>query len=96
MHLFWLSDEAWSAIEPHLPRGKPGKPRVDDRRVISGILYVLKRDAGGAIARLSTDHRRRFITATIDGQPGDFGKSSLPRWPQPGRCLKNYPSIAPM
>jgi transposase len=37
-HLFWLSDDAWAAIEPHLPQGKPGKPRVDDRRVISGIL----------------------------------------------------------
>jgi len=31
-HLLWLSDDAWAAIEPHLPRGKPGKPRVDDRR----------------------------------------------------------------
>lgn len=41
-HLFWLSDEAWAAIDPHLPHGKPGKPRVDDRRVISGILHVLK------------------------------------------------------
>ena len=40
--LFWLSDEAWTLIEPHLPRGKPGKPRVDDRRVISGILHVLQ------------------------------------------------------
>jgi transposase len=38
--LFWLSDEAWAAIDRHLPRGKPGKPRVDDRRVISGILHV--------------------------------------------------------
>lgn len=40
--LFWLSDRAWKALEPHLPRGKPGKPRVDDRVVISGILHVLK------------------------------------------------------
>lgn len=40
--LFWMSDEAWAVIEPHLPRGLPGKPRVDDRRVISGILHVLK------------------------------------------------------
>ena len=40
--LFWLSDEAWAAIDPHLPHGKPGKPRVDDRRVLSGILHVLK------------------------------------------------------
>ena len=42
MNLFWLSDEAWAAIEPHLPHGNPGKPRVDDRTVISGILHVLK------------------------------------------------------
>jgi transposase len=41
-HWFWLSDDAWAAIECHLPHGKPGKPRVDDRRVISGILHVLK------------------------------------------------------
>ena len=41
-YLFWLSDAAWEAIEPHLPHGRPGKPRVDDRRVISGILHVLK------------------------------------------------------
>jgi transposase len=38
--LFWLSDEAWEALSPHLPRGRPGKPRVDDRTVISGILYL--------------------------------------------------------
>ena len=40
--LFWLSDEQWAAIEPHLPRNQPGARRVDDRRVISGILHVLK------------------------------------------------------
>jgi transposase len=40
--LFWLSDEAWAAIKPHLPNNQPGARRVDDRRVISGILHVLK------------------------------------------------------
>jgi transposase len=40
--LFWLGDEAWAAIEPHLPRNQPGARRVDDRRVISGIVHVLK------------------------------------------------------
>ena len=40
--LFWLSDEQWSAIDPHLPKNQPGARRVDDRRVISGILHVLK------------------------------------------------------
>jgi len=42
MALFWLSDAAWAAIEPHLPRNQPGARRVDDRRVISGIVHVLK------------------------------------------------------
>ena len=42
MALFWLSDEAWAAIEPHLPKNQPGARRGDDRRVISGILHVLK------------------------------------------------------
>ena len=41
-NLFWLSDEQWARIEPHLPTDVRGKPRVDDRRVISGILHVLK------------------------------------------------------
>lgn len=40
--LFWLSDEAWRRIESHLPKDVRGKARVDDRRVISGILHVLK------------------------------------------------------
>jgi transposase len=41
-HLFWLDDEAWSAIEPLLPDNQPGARRVDDRRVISGIIHVLR------------------------------------------------------
>jgi len=41
-NLFWLDDEAWAAIAPHLPKNQPGARRVDDRRVISGIIHVLK------------------------------------------------------
>ena len=40
--LFWLSDKQWSKIEPLLPKDVSGKARVDDRRVISGILHVIK------------------------------------------------------
>jgi transposase len=39
---FWLNDRQWSAIEPLLPHNQPGARRVDDRRVISGIVHVLK------------------------------------------------------
>ena len=41
-NLFWLSDEQWKRIERHLPTDVRGVERVDDRRVISGIVYVLK------------------------------------------------------
>ena len=41
-NLFWLSDEQWARIEPHLPTDVRGVVRVDDRRVISGIVHVLK------------------------------------------------------
>lgn len=39
---YWLSDRAWVAIEPLLPKNQPGARRVDDRRVISGIIHVLR------------------------------------------------------
>ena len=35
--LFWLNDMQWAAIAPLLPN-LGGKPRVDDHRVLSGIL----------------------------------------------------------
>lgn len=37
-----LSDRAWAAIEPLLPKNQPGAQRVNDRRVISGIIHVLR------------------------------------------------------
>ena len=39
---FWLSDEQFSRLQPLLPTDTRGKPRVDDRRVISDIVHVLK------------------------------------------------------
>ena len=41
-NLFWLSDEQWKRIEPYLPTDVRGIERVDDRRVISGIVHVQK------------------------------------------------------
>ena len=37
-----LTDEEWAIIAPLLPNKPRGVPRVDDRRVISGIVHVLK------------------------------------------------------
>ncbi|MDD2966879.1 MAG: transposase [Desulfovibrionaceae bacterium] len=39
--LFYLSENQLERIKPFFPRSH-GIPRVDDRRVVSGIIYVIK------------------------------------------------------
>lgn len=39
--LFWLSNEQLQRIEHHFPLSH-GVPRVDDLRVVSGIIFVLR------------------------------------------------------
>jgi transposase len=38
-HLYWLTDEQMARLEPYFPKSH-GRPRVDDRRVLSGIIFV--------------------------------------------------------
>ena len=42
MGRFDLTDFEWSVFQPLLPNKPRGVPRVDDRRVISGIIHVLR------------------------------------------------------
>ncbi len=41
-----VTDELWAVVEPLLPKEPPkpkgGRPRIDDRATLSGILFVLK------------------------------------------------------
>jgi transposase len=37
--LYWLTDEQMGRLRPYFPKSH-GKPRVDDRRVLSGIVFV--------------------------------------------------------
>ena len=39
---FWLDEGQFARLVPYLPSDTRGVPRVDDRRVISGIVHVLK------------------------------------------------------
>ena len=39
---YWLSEEQFMRLQPLLPNKVRGVPRVDDRRVISGIIHVLQ------------------------------------------------------
>ncbi len=39
---FWLFEAVFARLQPLLPTDIRGVPRVDDRRVISGIVHVLQ------------------------------------------------------
>ena len=39
--LFWVTDEQMRRIEPYFPLSH-GIPRVDDKRVLSGIIFVIR------------------------------------------------------
>ena len=56
---FWLSQAEFAQLEPLLPTDTRGVARVDDRRVISGIVHVLK--SGGRWADAPTAIRKRGL-----------------------------------
>lgn len=39
---FWLSEQQWSRLEPLLPDSQSGAHRRDDRRLINGIVHMLR------------------------------------------------------
>jgi transposase len=45
MSRYDLTDFEWRVIEPLLPNKPRGVPRVDDRRVLNGIFWVLRSGA---------------------------------------------------
>jgi transposase len=58
---FWLSDRAWAAIEPLLPKNQPGARRVDEARHPSpgslrakpAIAQAIAMASGVAVARVA-------------------------------------------
>ena len=40
-----LTDHEWAAIKPMLPNKPRGVPRVNDRRILNGIFWVLRSGA---------------------------------------------------
>ena len=88
----WLSDAEWARIEPLLPRGRRGAHRVDDRRVISGIVHMLRsgarwRDCPAAYGPYTTIYNRfnRWsrqglwfaIFETLTGHSGIYGLAAI-------------------
>ena len=64
--LFWLTDEQMERLRPFFPESH-GKPRVDDQRVLSGIVFVNKMGCAGEMHPPPTVRTRR---STIGGSAG--------------------------
>ena len=45
MHDYELTDFEWSVIRPVLPNKPRGVPRVDDRRTLNGIFWIMRTGA---------------------------------------------------
>ena len=78
---FWLTAPQFSKIAPHLPTDTRGKLRVDDRRVISGIVHVLK--SGG-----------RWVDAPPEYGPKKTLYNRYVRWAAKGVWVSLFHALA--
>jgi transposase len=70
---FDLTDFEWAIIEPLLPNKPRGVPRVDDRRVLNGILWRFRTGSLGLIFPSAMGHIRSATTASSAGAQRGFG-----------------------
>ena len=77
---FWLNDEQWAAIEPHLQMVHTGPERMDDRRVISGIIH-----------RLCEGCRWRGLPDEYGPYTTVFNRYN--RWSQRGLCQRIFAAL---
>ena len=79
--LVLLSRAQMRRIEPFFPRSR-GLPRVDDRRVISGIIYVIRNGLQWRTPPVPTARTRRSTTASSAGADSACSPAFSPRWRQ--------------
>ena len=79
--LFWLTDEQFARLAPLLPTDTRGVPRVDDRRVISGIVQVLRSGA-------------RWVDAPPDYGPRKTLYNRFVRWAARGVWREVFETLA--
>ena len=62
-----FSEHEWTAIKPMLPNKPRGVRRVDDRRVLDGISWVLRSGLHGATCQRPMVTARLATIASIGG-----------------------------
>lgn len=93
--LFWLSEAQLDRLQPFFPKSR-GKPRVDDRRLLSGIIFIQRnglmwKHALAAYGPPKTLYNRwkRWIRTAFEGhqvRPLDVS-SQIPPHPLPSSGL---------
>ena len=88
--LIWLSDAQMERIKPYFPLSH-GVPRVDDRRVISGIIFVIRngcrwRDAPGDYGPHKTIYNR-FVRWSRLGVFNKIFAELASKGPRPQRLM---------
>ena len=78
-NLFWLNDEQWEKIKPLIPMNRPGPKPQNNRRILSGIIHVIKTGCLGRTVRRSTAQVRRFTIVSIAGASAESGNRSSKR-----------------
>ena len=88
--LIWLSEAQMRRIEPYFPLSH-GVPRVDDRKVISGIIFVIRnglrwRDAPGDYGPHKTIYNR-FVRWSRLGVFSKIFAALASKGPKPERLM---------
>tara|TARA_B100001939_G_C16936427_1_gene616214 strand:- start:1867 stop:2157 length:291 start_codon:yes stop_codon:yes gene_type:complete len=61
--IYYLSEEQINRISPYFSKSH-GVPRVDDRRVLCGMIHVLNEGCNGEMVRKNTVPTKPFITGS--------------------------------
>ena len=75
MARYELTDFEWRVIKPLLPNKPRGVPRVDDRRVLNGIFWILRSGSPWRDVPERYGPTRRSTTASIAGGKRGSGTS---------------------
>ncbi|WP_442780903.1 transposase [Caulobacter sp. SL161] len=71
--LYWLTDEQMARLEPYFAKSH-GKPRMDDRWVLSGIIFVNRNSLRGRDAPVACgQHKTLYNRWKRWSQAGDGG-----------------------
>ena len=91
---FWLSERQCKRLAPLSPRKSRGVPRVDNRRVISGIVHVLESGGRWVDAPAVYGRARPSTTGSFAGVPPGYGSTCFGRSQRQADLLPSFSSTA--